>query len=117
VNLNRWSVSVSIVFGLASVHCASSATRDVGTGATCPSDSTLTYATFGQPFMTKYCVSCHGRTRPSLSTQSQVKQNANAVMLTSASGPSGTNTFMPQDQDVPDAERKQLGEWLACGAP
>jgi hypothetical protein len=28
-------------------------------GATCPNGSTLTYANFGQSFMTTYCMSCH----------------------------------------------------------
>jgi hypothetical protein len=29
------------------------------TGATCPPTSTLTYQSFGQQFMTDYCVKCH----------------------------------------------------------
>jgi hypothetical protein len=28
-------------------------------GATCPTDSTLTYDTFGQSFMEQYCTGCH----------------------------------------------------------
>jgi len=32
------------------------------TESTCPPSPTLTYASFGQPFMTKYCISCHAST-------------------------------------------------------
>ena len=35
-----------------------------------------------------------------------------------AAGPAGVNTEMPPDAPTPtEAERLQLGEWLACGAP
>jgi len=32
-----------------------------------------------------------------------------------ASGPNATNTYMPDDADLSDDDRKKLGEWLACG--
>lgn len=35
-----------------------------------------------------------------------------------AAGPDSVNTSMPIGSPTPaEAERKQLGEWLACGAP
>ena len=37
---------------------------------------------------------------------------------TTAAGPAATNTGMPPDKPSPTLEeRKQLGEWIACGLP
>jgi hypothetical protein len=37
---------------------------------------------------------------------------------TTAAGPASTNTGMPPDRPAPSVEeRKQLGEWIACGMP
>lgn len=47
-----------------------------GSGATCPSNSTLTYDTFGRAFFQRYCDSCHGpggRTRPSLASLTEIR--------------------------------------------
>ena len=84
------------------------------TGSTCPTGSTLTYATFGQPFVAKYCLSCHragGPQNPTLSTLDQIRSNKDVIDRAAAAGPKAVNTYMPE------AERRQLGEWLACGAP
>jgi hypothetical protein len=90
----------------------------IATGSTCPPASTLTYQNFGQAFMDANCTSCHaGRDRPSLTTQAQIKANIASVDRQSASGPNATNTVMPEGSDVSEADRKKLGEWLACGAP
>lgn len=99
---------------------ASGCTSNEGkaTGSTCPPASTLTYQSFGQAFMDANCTSCHaGKERPSLTTQAQIKANLAAIDKTSAAGPNATNTVMPEDGDVSDADRTKLGEWLACGAP
>lgn len=88
------------------------------TGATCPSNSTLTYDNFGKAFFDNNCNSCHGKTQgPSFSTQQEIQDNKTAIDRAAASGPNGTNTYMPDDGDVSDADRKKLGEWLACNAP
>lgn len=88
------------------------------TGSTCPPASTLTYANFGQAFMDQNCNSCHaGKEKPSLTTQAQIKANLADIDKTSAAGPSATNTVMPEDSSVSDADRQKLGEWIACGAP
>jgi hypothetical protein len=88
------------------------------TGSTCPSDSTLTYDNFGQAFFATNCNSCHGVSQsPSFGTQADIQANATDIDRAAASGPKGTNTYMPQDGDVATAERAKLGEWLACGAP
>lgn len=112
------SLAVAALVAAFSALACSKGTEGQATGATCPPASTLTYANFGQPFMDKYCLSCHaGKDRPSLSTQAQIKAEIDGIMKTTASGPTGTNDSMPEDQDVSVEERTQLGEWLACGAP
>ena len=76
----------------------------------CPPASTLTYSSFGQPFVDKYCLSCHaGDDSPTLTTQAQIKAEIEGILDTTASGPTGTNDSMPEDQDVPLDERKMLG--------
>ena len=90
------------------------------TGSTCPTDSTLTYTNFGQAFMQSHCLSCHragGPESPTLSTLEQVKSHSDVIDRSAAAGPNAVNTYMPEGASVPEAERRQLGEWLACGAP
>jgi hypothetical protein len=78
----------------------------------------LTYANFGQAFIDTNCLACHaGREGPTLTTQAAVQAARDAVDRAAAAGPNATNTIMPKDHDVPVAQRLQLGEWLACGAP
>jgi uncharacterized membrane protein len=87
------------------------------TASSCPTGGTaLTYASFGQPFMSTHCTSCHGSARSekgvSLASQAQVQAHAAAVESTVSGG------SMPPSGGSPTAtERAQLAEWLACGAP
>ncbi|HEU0029840.1 MAG TPA: hypothetical protein VFQ53_04345 [Kofleriaceae bacterium] len=96
--------------------CTSSGADSTGITAsslTCPPDSTLTYASFGQDFITANCLSCHGsKASPRLDTQAEI-QAARARILDQAV----FTTAMPQDTDIDIAERQLLGEWLTCGAP
>jgi len=90
------------------------------TGSTCPTDSSLTYATFGQAFITDHCLACHragGPETPTLSTLDQIRANKDVIDRSAAAGPNAVNTYMPDGTSVAEAERRQLGEWLACGAP
>lgn len=99
------------------------------TGSVCPPDSTLTYASFGEPFFETYCQSCHGsqvrgtarQGAPSSHTYDDVaaiRRGLEEIDRRSAAGPNAINMDMPRSFPVPtDAEREQLGEWLACGAP
>jgi hypothetical protein len=108
----------STVIGLLQVGCGD----DLGdpTGSTCPEDSALTYENFGAAFMETNCLSCHragGPESPTLSTLEQIRSNADEIDRAAASGPDTTNTYMPDGASVATAERKKLGEWLACGAP
>lgn len=109
--------------------CADDALFGPPTEAACPPSSTLTWDSFGQDFMTRYCTRCHasdltGADRhgaPSFhdfDTVSGVRAVRVHIDETSASGPAATNTSMPPDGDRPTvAERALLGEWLACRAP
>lgn len=100
-----------------------------GSGATCPSDSALTYQNFGQDFFSRYCTTCHasslnGASRLSapvdvdFDAQALIQRQLAAIDETAAAGPDAVNTAMPNAGVRPtEAERRQLGEWLACGAP
>lgn len=90
----------------------------------CPSKgTTLTYADFGAPFMTRYCQSCHGSNASDragapgefiFDTQTQIQKHAGRIFARSAD----TNDSMPPGPDDPSLdERQKLAEWLACGAP
>ena len=112
------SLAIATIVASVSAIACQKGTKGQATGASCPPASTLTYTNFGQPFMDKYCLSCHaGVDSPTLTTQVQIKAEIKGILETTASGPTGTNDSMPEDQDVPLDERTKLGEWLACGAP
>ncbi len=90
------------------------------TGSTCPTDSTLTYSNFGQAFMQAHCLACHsanGPQSPKLDTLPLVQAAKSDVDRSAAAGPNAVNTYMPEGSSVDEADRRKLGEWLACGAP
>jgi hypothetical protein len=90
------------------------------TGSSCPPGSTLTYANFGKAFMQDHCLACHSTTgpeSPKLDTLAQVQAAAGDIDRSAAAGPTTVNTYMPEGASVDEAERRKLGEWLACGAP
>ena len=106
------------------------------TGAECPPDSTLTYRLpsgdpgFAQTFFTNYCIRCHASAltgadrhgappdRNYDSLVGLVETGGALIDGAAAAGPLRANTFMPRSDPRPsDAERHQLGEWLACHMP
>ena len=99
------------------------------TGATCPSNSTLTYANFGKKFVSDYCLRCHsekvtGSARNkapadhNFDTLADVDLMAHHIDQKAGSGPKATNTAMPPSDPKPTTEeRKKLSEWIACGVP
>lgn len=90
------------------------------TGSTCPMGSTLTYANFGQKFMQDHCLACHaaaGPESPKFDTVDEIRAAKDDIDKSAAAGPNGVNTYMPDGSSVDEAERRKLGEWLACGAP
>jgi hypothetical protein len=99
------------------------------TGATCPSDSSLTYANFGKQFVQNYCLRCHSETltceqrmgSPSdhnFDTLAEIDLLGPHIDEYAGSGPSATNTHMPPTDPKPStADRQKLSEWIACGTP
>jgi hypothetical protein len=95
----------------------------------CPPSSTLTYASFGQAFMTSYCTRCHSSTLSGearmgapefhdFDTQLGVQSVAEHIDEAAGAGPASTNEGMPPSDPMPTlAERQQLAEWISCGAP
>lgn len=104
---------LALVLGLIGLGCGSGST-----GSTCPTNSTLTYDNFGRQFFASYCDRCHAAgTRPAYTTLAQIRADAVAIDREAAGGPDAVNTLMPESGTAPsEAERRQLGEWLACGA-
>ena len=110
---------VSLLLVAAGLSACGSGPGD-STGSTCPTDSALTYTNFGQAFMQSHCLACHsaaGPESPKLDTLAQVQAAAGDIDRSAAAGPNAVNTYMPEGASVDEAERRKLGEWLACGAP
>jgi hypothetical protein len=96
------------------------------TETTCPSESTLTYESFGREFMEHYCVRCHSsqlagdarRGAPpyhDFDSLDGILVVIDHIDMTAAVGPAAMNELMPPSTPAPSLdERVQLGEWLAC---
>jgi len=110
--------------------CSSDDPEAGATGSACPSSSTLTYDGFGKRFMDRYCVRCHSSALTG-SARNGAPSDHNFDTLEglhatepehideqAAAGPARVNTAMPPDDPRPsEAERRELGEWVACGMP
>ena len=96
------------------------------TGATCPSNSTVTYDGFIKGFMQSYCTRCHSSTlmgdaRQGAPLGHDFDSEAGILLVGehvdehAGSGPNATNEIMPPDGAKPTKEeREKLSEWLAC---
>lgn len=96
------------------------------TMSTCPQGSTLTYDNFARAFMESYCTRCHSSTLTGdarmgapafhdFDSEQGILNVADHVDEYAAAGPTVINRVMPPSGATPsDAERRQLGEWLAC---
>ena len=110
-------------------HHGTATDAGVPTQSTCPSTQTLTYDNFGKGFFESYCLRCHSSkvvgdaragapTDHNFDTVGDARTVAEHIDKLAAAGPGGTNTSMPPAGSAPsEAERRKLGEWLACGAP
>ncbi|MEO8701840.1 MAG: c-type cytochrome [Kofleriaceae bacterium] len=89
--------------------------------ALCPESGTpLTYDNFGAGFMADNCNRCHSEAKSgaprafNFDTVEAVRDHADRIFARAAAD----NVSMPPGpDDPPPAEREQLAEWLACGAP
>lgn len=108
--------------------CFLVACADPSTGAHCPSTNPPTYASFGRAFFASYCTGCHSASArerhgapPGVDFDDEVhvRYFAPSIDIEAAAGPDAVNTDMP-DMTGPVhaaptlAERKLLGEFLAC---
>ena len=98
----------SLALALGLVACSDSSTGITEQDIACPSDSTLTYANYGQAAISTWCLSCHSN----FSTQAKVKASANQIISEAV-----FSSAMPEDKDMSNDERTKLGQWLRCGAP
>lgn len=107
--LIRCSVFVSLFIAA----CTSGGGTSTGISeVSCPPESTLTYANFGQDLMTSECMSCHSTKSPKLGTLDQIKSRASQILDAAV-----YTDAMPDGAAMSIEQRQLLGEWLACGAP
>jgi len=129
---NGWTAAVALVLAAAAAGCAGDATPpETNEGPwtalsdrPCPTDSFLTYESFGSPFFSNYCRGCHSSAlaadarqlaplEVNFDTVDDIRALSERVWLRAADG----NATMPPAGGPVVAERDLLGEWLACGAP
>jgi hypothetical protein len=101
----------AVVFALVA-GCSSGGKPTGISNLSCPPGSTLTYENFGEAAISSQCLSCHRTESPRLTSQAEIWVHADAIMEAAV-----YTDAMPQDANMPLAERQLLGEWLACGAP
>lgn len=106
------SLLVTCTFSLLAACTSSGGTSTGIAELSCPPDSTLTYANFGQAMIDSQCMSCHDTKSPKLGTQAQIQSRAKQILDAAV-----YTDAMPEDGAMSLEERQLLGEWLACGAP
>jgi len=90
----------------------------------CPPDSPLTYESFGEPFFSSWCTGCHSsqltgdarRKAPAgfdYDSLASIRQWLPQIYQYAAD----SNSMMPPAGGPSAAERQNLGDWIACGAP
>lgn len=88
-----------------------------------PQGTTLTYETFGRPFLESRCQSCHGvpskdrKGAPSGYDFGSLEDARRWRARIFARAAADNTTMPPGPDDPPAEEREKLAEWLACGAP
>lgn len=101
----KYALILTFMLGIAAGACSSSASLPA-----CPTadkKTTLTYANFGQNFVSTYCT----RYNSEYGSLSDIKSNAGDIVEKA-----GTGTEMPESGAKPTSdERAKLTEWLACG--
>jgi hypothetical protein len=93
-------------------------------GRACPENSLLSYQSFGQPFFLSWCTGCHSSALPA-DARRGAPATVNFDTLALIRGQIGVvyakaadeHTAMPPAGGPPLDLRRQLGDWMACGAP
>ncbi len=100
----------------------------------CPPGNPLTFRSFGAGFLRTWCTGCHSSTLPERERQDAptgVDFDSHARYLPHAAAvyeravveghaatqSPATATPMPPAGLVPDADRRRLAQWIACGSP
>jgi uncharacterized membrane protein len=131
-----WALMLSAVGCMSSAPDQDEALEDrpspiVGltSGASCASTTSLTYLTFGQPFMSAYCLGCHTISMTGNARRAPLDRNfdqlewiralAPLIDQQAGAGPAAVHAVMPPDgvSQPSLAQRQELSSWLACGAP
>ncbi len=113
---------------LAGVAACEEEVVGLDTAGSCPPVDPPTYASFGQPFFTAYCIDCHSQSKVGadrrdapvtidFDTRSLVRENTSRIDKQAAFGPAADNRLMPpsdHDAQPTDAERIRLGEYIGC---
>jgi uncharacterized membrane protein len=120
-----WLLSTLLLTLLLTGACGQNEGSGQPTGATC--DPSVRYAAHIRPLMERYCVSCHASSLPlaqrhgapgdhDFDTEQGILDNAEHVEHAAAAGPDASNHDMPPSgwPQPSDAERRLLGQWLAC---
>jgi uncharacterized membrane protein len=107
------------------VGCAEHEAQGKPTGAEC--DPSLRYQDDVAPLIEHYCLPCHSQKLPlrerrgapadhNFDTEPDLIAEAEHVELAAAGGPLAINRSMPPSSapQPNDAERRLLGQWLAC---
>jgi len=124
------SLALALLLGACSHESDPAEPSGLATGSTCPSRSELTYENFAAGFMNRYCTRCHAASLSSSQRRGAPSDHnfdtLDGLRMTdvehideqAAAGPATENTAMPPDGPRPTTEeRRELGEWLACGMP
>jgi hypothetical protein len=123
VSPNRFFiVLVALVLGLSACGREERELTPRETGSECPPQGEEQPSPeAGRKFIQDHCIRCHNAQNPdrqSLETIEAIREWAEVIDRVAAAGPLRVNTYMPPDDPVPTvAERRHLGQWLACGAP
>lgn len=125
------ALAVALTTGLGAAACSDPDEPAVplsssSSGSTCPPASTLTYDNFGRTFFASYCTRCHASDKANAARDGApiaydwdvyelIAQHASEIDAMAAGGPRQINRTMPPGDPRPsDAERRELGQWLAC---
>jgi hypothetical protein len=113
--VTRASLAFAACVALALPACSA---EKIGDHPCPPGGTTLTYENFGKKFFEANCVSCHGGTggysSRSYTTVDSIRADRDRIFINAADD---NTTMPPGPDDPPEADRRKLGEWLACGAP
>lgn len=102
-----------LLLALALGACTDDSTGITDEEIACPPESTLTYASFGEPLIAASCLEdCHRARSPVLTTQARVQMRADDIVDVTV-----FRSAMPEGGTLSRPQRVQLGQWLRCGAP